>query len=171
MAVRQEQDSALSAIIIGTRGSKLALWQAGWVRERFEELRPDVKCELKIVKTSGDTRHDLSPEAFGSEGIFTAELVEHRSAWCVTQGIPGDVLVAGHHRVVGAGDRCGMHDLDRVTAQAGAVVIDIDHGGAVIGLDPVAAHGCLDDPVSFNFRGSIIFVVCFIRVEIIPIDG
>lgn len=74
MASREEQDGALSTIIIGTRGSKLALWQAGWVRERLEQLRPDVKCELKIVKTSGDTRHDLSPEAFGNEGIFTAEL-------------------------------------------------------------------------------------------------
>ena len=56
MASREEQDSALSTIVIGTRGSKLALWQAGWVKERLEEFRPDVKCELRIVKTRGDAR-------------------------------------------------------------------------------------------------------------------
>jgi hydroxymethylbilane synthase len=44
------------------------------VRERLQQLWPDVVFELKIIKTTGDVRHDLSPEAFGNEGIFTAEL-------------------------------------------------------------------------------------------------
>jgi hydroxymethylbilane synthase len=69
-----KQDDDVSKIVIGTRGSKLALWQAGWVRDRLQELQPDVAFDIKIIKTTGDVRHDLSPEAFGSEGIFTAEL-------------------------------------------------------------------------------------------------
>jgi hydroxymethylbilane synthase len=66
--------NVLKKILIGTRGSKLALWQANWVKNRLTELRPDIEFELKIIKTVGDVRHDLSPEAFGNEGIFTAEL-------------------------------------------------------------------------------------------------
>lgn len=64
----------MSTVVIGTRGSKLALWQAGWVRDRLQQLRPEVVFEVKIIKTTGDVRHDLSPDAFGNEGIFTAEL-------------------------------------------------------------------------------------------------
>lgn len=60
--------------IIGARGSKLSLWQANWVRERLAEKIPGLELELEIVRTEGDERHDLAPEAFGREGIFTAEL-------------------------------------------------------------------------------------------------
>lgn len=64
----------MSRIVIGTRGSKLALWQAGHVRERLSALCPDHEFVVEIIKTEGDARHDLSPDAFGKEGIFTAEL-------------------------------------------------------------------------------------------------
>ncbi|HUT53626.1 MAG TPA: hydroxymethylbilane synthase [bacterium] len=64
----------MAKIIIGSRGSKLALWQAGWVRDALSKLRPDLEITLQVIKTEGDARHDLSPGAFGREGIFTAEL-------------------------------------------------------------------------------------------------
>ncbi len=64
----------MNKIIIGTRGSKLALWQAHWVRDRLYELKPEIEFEITAIKTEGDERHDLSPDAFGKEGIFTAEL-------------------------------------------------------------------------------------------------
>jgi len=36
-------------LIIGTRGSKLALWQANWVKERLEKLYPYLKIrEIKF---------------------------------------------------------------------------------------------------------------------------
>lgn len=60
--------------IIGSRGSKLALWQAHWVRDRLAEFFPAAEFAVEVIKTEGDRRHDLSPEAFGREGIFTAEL-------------------------------------------------------------------------------------------------
>lgn len=60
--------------MIGTRGSKLALWQAHWVRDELAAKRPGLDIEVRVIKTQGDARHDLSPEAFGAEGIFTAEL-------------------------------------------------------------------------------------------------
>jgi hydroxymethylbilane synthase len=61
-------------IIIGARGSKLSLWQAGWVKDNLAGLNPDLEVEVETIKTEGDARHDLSPGAFGREGIFTAEL-------------------------------------------------------------------------------------------------
>lgn len=64
----------MDKIIIGTRGSKLALWQAHWVRDQLARLRPGLSVEVQIIKTEGDKRHDLPPESFGREGIFTAEL-------------------------------------------------------------------------------------------------
>ena len=60
--------------ISGSRGSKLARWQTDWVRERLIQARPDLEIAVEIISTEGDTRHDLSPDAFGKEGIFTAEL-------------------------------------------------------------------------------------------------
>ncbi len=39
-------------IVIGTRGSKLALWQAGWVRDQLTARGHEV--EIKVIKTAGD---------------------------------------------------------------------------------------------------------------------
>jgi hydroxymethylbilane synthase len=61
-------------LLIGSRGSKLALVQANWVKAQIAAAHPDLLIESKVIKTEGDRRHDLPPEAFGREGIFTAEL-------------------------------------------------------------------------------------------------
>ena len=61
-------------LIIGSRGSKLALVQAHGVREQIAAAHPEVTIESKVIKTEGDRRHELPPEAFGREGIFTAKL-------------------------------------------------------------------------------------------------
>jgi hydroxymethylbilane synthase/glutamyl-tRNA reductase len=41
-------------IIVGTRGSKLALTQTNWVVEQLKEVQPDYEFETKIIRTSGD---------------------------------------------------------------------------------------------------------------------
>src|SRR5690606_19451833 len=41
-------------IIVGTRGSKLALTQTNWVIEQLKEIQPDYEFETKIIRTSGD---------------------------------------------------------------------------------------------------------------------
>ncbi len=50
----------LRILKIGTRGSKLALAQAGLVKEALEKAHPGLACELEIIRTSGD---DLSAGA------------------------------------------------------------------------------------------------------------
>ena len=59
---------------IGTRGSKLALWQANWVRDHLAALRPDAEVRVQILKTSGDILHDAPLALIGGQGAFTKEL-------------------------------------------------------------------------------------------------
>jgi len=59
-------------IIIGTRGSDLALWQANYVKGLLKELGH--VCELKITKTQGDIMKDLSPDKMEGKGFFTKEV-------------------------------------------------------------------------------------------------
>ncbi len=62
--------------VIGSRGSKLALWQAGWVKARLAELRPDAEVQIEIIKTSGDVMRDVPLAIIGGQGVFTKELEE-----------------------------------------------------------------------------------------------
>ena len=61
-------------IIIGSRGSKLALWQTGWVKARLEALDPEVRVRIEIFKTQGDVRTDVPLSTIGGQGAFTKEL-------------------------------------------------------------------------------------------------
>jgi hydroxymethylbilane synthase len=59
-------------IVIGSRGSKLALWQSEWVKVRLEEMGARVRIE--IFKTSGDVMRDVPLSTIGGQGVFTKEL-------------------------------------------------------------------------------------------------
>ncbi|HET9179112.1 MAG TPA: hydroxymethylbilane synthase [Terriglobia bacterium] len=61
-------------IIIGSRGSSLALWQANWVKERLESDGHEVKIE--IIKTSGDKLPNAVLAASGTKGLFIKEIEE-----------------------------------------------------------------------------------------------
>mgnify|MGYP006284422999 FL=1 len=59
-------------IRIGTRGSKLALWQAEYTKAKLEEL--GVSVELVIIKTKGDRIQHLSFDKMEGKGFFTKEI-------------------------------------------------------------------------------------------------
>jgi len=61
-------------IIIGSRGSKLALWQANWVKSRIEESHPGLTVEIEIIKTTGDKQTEASLAQIGGKGVFTKEI-------------------------------------------------------------------------------------------------
>lgn len=63
-------------LIIGSRGSKLALWQAEWTKARLEELHPQTKVSIEIIKTSGDLEQRAPLAVIGGKGVFTKELEE-----------------------------------------------------------------------------------------------
>jgi hydroxymethylbilane synthase len=63
-------------IIIATRGSKLALWQAEWVKSQLEAIDPDLHVELNKIKTTGDKILDVPLAQVGGKGLFVKEIEE-----------------------------------------------------------------------------------------------
>ncbi|MCX8030514.1 MAG: hydroxymethylbilane synthase [Thermodesulfovibrionales bacterium] len=63
-------------IVIGTRGSKLALWQAEWVRSQLLKLYPYLNIELHKIKTTGDKILDVPLAKIGGKGLFVKEIEE-----------------------------------------------------------------------------------------------
>lgn len=64
----------MTIIKIGTRDSKLALWQAQWVKELLAEQYPELAFELCPMKTKGDKILDIPLPKIGDKGLFTQEL-------------------------------------------------------------------------------------------------
>lgn len=61
------------SLVIGSRGSKLALWQAEYVQSQLQATDPDLTVRIEIIKTTGDVKTD--PLAvIGGKGVFTKEL-------------------------------------------------------------------------------------------------
>jgi hydroxymethylbilane synthase len=65
---------------IGTRGSKLALWQAEWVKSHLENLHSGLAVELTIIKTKGDKILDVPLAKVGGKGLFVKEIEAALSA-------------------------------------------------------------------------------------------
>lgn len=63
-------------IKIGTRGSKLALWQANWVKTELQRKHPSFVIDLVTVKTKGDKITDVPLAKVGGKGLFVKEIEE-----------------------------------------------------------------------------------------------
>ncbi len=61
-------------LIIGSRGSDLALWQTRFVKAKLEELFPALKLEVEIIKTTGDKMLDVALAKIGDKGLFTRQI-------------------------------------------------------------------------------------------------
>jgi len=59
--------------ILGTRGSKLAMWQSEHVASILQE-KAGVEIELKIIKTQGDKILDVALSKIGDKGLFVKEI-------------------------------------------------------------------------------------------------
>ncbi len=62
-------------LVIGSRGSELALWQANHIKERLKK-ECSIESEIQIVKTKGDKILDTPLNKIGGKGLFTKELEE-----------------------------------------------------------------------------------------------
>lgn len=76
----------MQKIIIGSRGSDLALWQANHVKKQLEDLGHQV--EIKIIVTQGDAIQHLSFDKLEGKGFFTKEIE--------TELLAGTIDVAVH---------------------------------------------------------------------------
>ena len=61
-------------LVIGSRGSQLALWQSRWVQARLAEL--GVESSIRVIQTTGDRVQDVALSMVGTKGLFTKEIEE-----------------------------------------------------------------------------------------------
>ncbi len=61
-------------LVIGSRGSQLALCQAQWVKTRLAALGQE--CRIEIIHTTGDKIADVALSKAGAKGLFTKEIEE-----------------------------------------------------------------------------------------------
>jgi hydroxymethylbilane synthase len=61
-------------LVIGSRGSQLALWQANYIKDRLEARGHE--CRIEIIRTTGDKIVDSPLHQVGGKGLFTKEIEE-----------------------------------------------------------------------------------------------
>lgn len=61
---------------IGTRGSKLALWQANHISGLVSAQNPELNIEIRIIKTTGDAVQNSPLSEIGGKGVFVKEIEE-----------------------------------------------------------------------------------------------
>lgn len=61
-------------LVIGTRGSQLALWQTNFIKSRIESTAPGISIEVRTIKTTGDKLLDSPLSKIGDKGLFTKEI-------------------------------------------------------------------------------------------------
>jgi hydroxymethylbilane synthase len=66
----------MKKLTIGTRGSRLALWQANHIKDRIESQHEGVTVDLNIIKTTGDKILDVPLAKVGGKGLFVKEIEE-----------------------------------------------------------------------------------------------
>lgn len=61
-------------VVIGSRGSELALWQSNFIKKELEKKNKSIVVEIKIIKTTGDKILDVALSKIGDRSLFTKEL-------------------------------------------------------------------------------------------------
>jgi hydroxymethylbilane synthase len=113
-------------LVLGTRGSALALRQTELVLAALRNADPRVDIETLVVRTEGDRRHDVPLEAMGGQGVFVKE-IEQRLA-------DGEIDLAVH----------SLKDMPAETPEAlviGALLPRGDARDALIGRDGLGLAG------------------------------
>jgi hydroxymethylbilane synthase len=132
--------------VIGSRGSKLALWQANHIQDRLRSL--GCECRIEIIQTSGDKFQTGPLKEVGNKGLFTKEIEEalldgrvdlavhslKDMPTALAQGLsitatperedPRDVIIGSRLNDLGSGARIGTGSLRRM-AQLAALRPDV----------------------------------------------
>jgi hydroxymethylbilane synthase len=72
--IEMPNSSTPNKIVIATRESALALWQAHFIRDRLEELYPQTEFQISGMTTRGDQILDVTLSKIGGKGLFIKEL-------------------------------------------------------------------------------------------------
>lgn len=65
---------AKTELVIGSRGSQLALWQSNHIKILLENTLQDIVCSVITIKTQGDQDQSIPLPNVGDKGFFTAEI-------------------------------------------------------------------------------------------------
>ncbi len=68
------QHNQRPSLVLGTRGSKLALCQSEWFQSKIQEVAPEVRVTLRKIQTSGDRIVDVPLAKIGGKGLFVKEI-------------------------------------------------------------------------------------------------
>jgi len=120
-------------LVIATRGSALALWQAEHVKARLAGVAPGVTVEFNVIKTSGDKILDVPLAKVGGKGLFVkeieqalidreADLAVHSMKDVPAELAPGLVLAAVSTREVPWDALCARAPVTVDTLARGATV-------------------------------------------------
>jgi hydroxymethylbilane synthase len=120
-------------VVIGTRGSQLALWQAEHLKARLLAVAPELEVELNVIKTSGDLIQDVPLAKVGGKGLFvkeieqalverTADVAVHSMKDVPAELAPGLELVAVSSREVPWDALCAREPVTLDTLPEGAKV-------------------------------------------------
>ena len=162
-------------LVIGTRGSKLALWQSDYIKARLEAVTGMPVC-VKVIKTTGDRILDVPLAKVGGKGLFTKEIEVELSAGTVDLAVhsmkdvptelpdglmigampervdPRDVIVSG-----------GGHDLDSLPERARLGTSSLRRRSQVLALrcdlDIVDVRGNLDTRMRKAEEGEVDAVI------------
>ncbi|MFN0252260.1 MAG: hydroxymethylbilane synthase [Kofleriaceae bacterium] len=120
-------------VVIATRGSQLALWQAEHTKARLEAVQPGIEVAFEVIKTQGDKILDVPLAKVGGKGLFVKEieqaLVDERADIAVhsmkdvpAELAPGLVLAAVSTREVPWDALCARSPVTLETLPKGAKV-------------------------------------------------
>ncbi len=66
----------MSCLVIGTRGSRLALWQANMVADTLRATDPETEIRIEVIRTTGDHIQEVPLARVGGKGLFVKEIEE-----------------------------------------------------------------------------------------------
>ena len=83
----------IKSVKIGTRSSKLALYQSNLVKEKLSSLLPSIKISIVEIKTKGDKIQDRNLDRSIDKGFFVREIQKttdfFEAKYCLTQCVRG----------------------------------------------------------------------------------
>ncbi len=125
--------SSSRPLVVGTRGSALALRQAMTIARALRRRHPDLAVEVREIRTRGDVESGASLQAIGGQGVFVTEIEEALLGGTIDlavhslKDLPGTLatgltLAAIPHRADAR---------DVVVARSGARLMDLPPGATV----------------------------------------
>ncbi len=119
-------------LTIGTRGSKLALWQSNYIKDRIEALT-GLPVDIKIIKTTGDKILDVPLAKVGGKGLFTKEIEVELEAGTVDLAVHSmkDVPTELPEGLVIAAMPARVDPRDAIVSGAGYTLDTLPAGGRV----------------------------------------